>query len=285
MRYLSPLRYPGGKDRLATFVASLIEQQSDRPTTYVEPFAGGAGVALRLLHDEVVDEVVLNDLDPAIAAFWRAVFFHTKALTKLIRACRPTIEEWHRQHERYARLTGSDVDLGFATFFLNRTNRSGILHARPIGGFDQTGPWGIDARFNSEQLADRVVLLGRYASRVTVLEEDGASVIQRFAKKKDAFIYADPPYLRDGDRLYLNRLAWDDHVRLARHLTKGDKWLLTYDEDPRISDDLYKDYRCMTFDIAHTAARRHIGREHAVFADGLEIDGAVGHLGSNARLL
>lgn len=283
-RYLSPLRYPGGKDRLASFVGNLISHQPHTLSTYVEPFAGGAGVALRLLFNEVVDEVVLNDLEPGVAAFWRAVFSRTDELVELVRHCRPTIDEWHTQHERHLAARGDDVELGFATFFLNRTNRSGILDARPIGGYDQSGGWGIAARYNAAALAERVSRIGRYRNRVTVQERDGVDVIREHASNERAFIYADPPYLAKGDHLYLNTMVWSDHVRLAEDLRMGGYWLLTYDADPRVLETLYPRFRCAVFDIAHTAAAHHVGHEHAVFAPSLSV-GRLDGLGHNPQWL
>lgn len=283
-RYLSPLRYPGGKARLASFVGNLIKEQPTRPTTYVEPFAGGGAVALRLLYNEVVDEVILNDLDPGVAAFWRAVMNQPTELTALIRSCKPTIDEWHVQQERHASPSGDDVELGFATFFLNRTNRSGILDARPIGGFNQKGDWGIAARYNGVELAERVERIARYGSRITIREMDGVELIRQHISESRCFIYADPPYLGDGERLYLNTLTWADHVRLAEHLHSGGRWLLTYDDDPRVPRELYVGLRCAVFDIAHTAAVRHVGREHAVFADSLVVSSLRG-LGYRTRFL
>jgi DNA adenine methylase len=265
-------------------VARLIAQQPSKPTRYVEPFAGGAGVGLSLLYNEYVDEIVLNDLDEGVAAFWRAVFEYPDELTSLVRSCRPSVDEWHVQHNRYMTKAGSDLELGFATFFLNRTNRSGILDGRPIGGFDQSGKWGIDARFNREELAARIQRIARYATRVTVCEEDGIALARRCLKDRQTFIYADPPYLNKSDDLYLNALTWDDHFRLAGFLRQGDCWFLTYDDDPRVPGVLYEGHRCAVFDIAHTAAVQHIDREYAVFADDLSVTSLEG-LGRNATYL
>jgi DNA adenine methylase len=281
-RYLSPLRYPGGKGRLAGFVGGLLAAQPSKPNRYVEPFAGGAGVALSLLYNEYVDEVVLNDLDKGVAAFWRAVFEHTDDLTKLVQTCRPTVDEWHVQHDRYTRKVGGDLELGFATFFLNRTNRSGILNARPIGGLDQSGQWAIDARFKADRLADRIRFIASYGSRVTLCEEDGIALIKRHVGDPRSFVYADPPYLNQGDDLYLNTLTWEDHVRLAKHLRSRSGWFLTYDNDPRVAKELYSGLRCASFEIAHTAAVQYVGRECAVFADSLVVKTLRG-LGRRAR--
>lgn len=268
-RYLSPLRYPGGKGRLTYFVGCLISSQPRRARIYIEPFAGGAGVALGLLHGEYVEEVVLNDLDIGIAAFWRAVLDQPNELAYLIGSCLPTIDEWHRQNEIYRSREGDDLQLGFATFFLNRTNRSGILDARPIGGLEQRGKWGIDARWNAEQLSSRIRRIARYRSRVTVCQQDGTELARAHIDDPEAFIYADPPYLSSGDDLYFKSFSWDSHRSLAETLRNGRGWILTYDDDPRIPTKLYPGLRCASYGIAHTASTQHIGREYAVFADGL----------------
>lgn len=137
VRYLSPLRYPGGKGRLAKFTAGLIERQTPRPSRYIEPFAGGAGVGLRLLVDEHVDDIVINDLNPGIAAFWRAVFERPEELLAKLESCRVDVEEWRCQRQIYLEAPEDDVELGFALFFLNRTNRSGILDARPMAAMSR----------------------------------------------------------------------------------------------------------------------------------------------------
>lgn len=282
--YLSPLRYPGGKGRLAPFVGDLLSAQPRHFRRYVEPFAGGAGVALRLLVDEYVDEVLLNDLNPGIAAFWRAVFCHTSEFVNRMRKCRVSVAEWRRQREIYTSRAGDDVEVGFATFFLNRTNRSGILDARPIGGLDQTGKWKIDARFDKSRLADRIGVLARYASRVTVCEEDGIGLAKKFASDRDSFIYADPPYLKHGDDLYLDTLKWNDHMRLAKTLRNADGWLVTYDADPRIITQLYAGLRCAEFQTSHTAAVQHVGSEYAVFANSLRLP-SLSRLGSDRAIM
>lgn len=285
-RYLSPLRYPGGKARLARYVGTLISGQPTTASRYVEPFAGGAGVALRMLVDEYVDEVVLNDLNPGIAAFWRCVFFDTARLVERVETCDVDIDEWQRQGVVYGSGSASDLDLGFATFFLNRTNRSGILDARPIGGLEQTGKWKIDARFDRVRLVRRIELLARYASRVAICEEDGIDLIARYLEDSRSFIYADPPYLVQGDELYLDNLVWQDHQRLASLLGAApDNWLLTYDADPRIVDDLYLGLRCAEFTTSHTVATQHVGREYAVFAPRLRVNSLAGLGSSPARFV
>jgi DNA adenine methylase len=178
-----------------------------------------------------------------------------------------------------------DVELGFALFFLNRTNRSGILDARPIGGYEQTGKWKIDARFDKGRLSHRIEVLSSYGSRVSIRQADGIEIIREHLKEPDSFIYADPPYLGKGDDLYLDTLGWADHVRLSRLLQQGGQWLLTYDADERITDDLYSGCRCAEFSMTHSAAVQHIGREYAVFAPSLEVSTLAGLGGDEAAFV
>ena len=274
MRFISPLRYPGGKARLAPYISKLISSQKPRPRVYAEAFAGGAGAALKLLTDEDVDEIVINDLDPGIAAFWRSVFHSADELIESINHAEINIRAWREAKNIYDNPEKfSDLDLGFATFFLNRCNRSGILTARPIGGMDQTGKWKIDARFNRLALAERVRFLSNYSSRVTVEEKDARAFISSIERHgKNVFLYVDPPYIAQGDDLYLDALTMSDHEEISTQL-KGSslRWLVTYDTDERITGGLYGEHRIAEFMIAHTAHRQHVGTEFMVFSKSLTV--------------
>ena len=173
LNHLSPLRYPGGKSRLAPYISELIRCQEYRPTSYAEPFAGGAGAALKLLANEAVKTIYINDLSPGIAAFWRSVFNCNKEFVAKIYETPITMDKWYEQRDIFKNPEKyDDITLGFATFFLNRCNRSGILTAGPIGGMNQSGKWKIDARFNRPNLADKITFLGNYNKMVSVKQLD-----------------------------------------------------------------------------------------------------------------
>lgn len=272
MRYLSPLRYPGGKARLAKYITTLIVSQHPRPSQYAEPFAGGAGAALQLLHGGVVEHIYLNDLNPGIAAFWRCVTEQPDEFAHLIATCEITIDAWKRQRAVYENASHyDDLELGFATFFLNRTNRSGILSARPIGGLEQTGKWKIDARFNREGLIKRISTIKGLTNRITISEREGTEFLTEIEQLgDDVFVYADPPYLVQGEGLYLHAFDSAAHVVLAEQLSRATfPWMLTYDDDPRITEELYGAVRSAHFHIAHTAHMQHVGSESIIYSKDL----------------
>lgn len=271
--FLSPLRYPGGKARLAPYLARVLSSQSTTVETYCEPYAGGAGAGLQLLREGHVSRLIINDLNPGIAAFWRAVFFQTSALVRRIQECDVTLENWHQQRAIYLAPEGRDtLSLGFATFYLNRTNRSGILGARPIGGLNQTGNWLIDARFNKADLVERILTLGALAPQVDVREERAIDLIRTLNRRtKPVLMYVDPPYVVPGEELYMTAHTWQQHQGLARVLTKSPHpWILTYDADAR-TRELYRDFRCLRFGISHTAQVQKVGREFMFFSRGLRV--------------
>jgi DNA adenine methylase len=269
-RYYSPLRYPGGKTILFPFLVKKIEESGLRDVTYVEPYAGGAGAALALLMNEVVDHIVINDLDKAIYAFWRSAIFETDRFIKKIEHTPVTVKEWRKQKAIYENKRSKRFDLGFATFFLNRTNRSGILNGGPIGGLDQTGKWKIDARYNKKALSKRIREIAEYKGRITVTNEDGVDVISRYLRKKNTFIYLDPPYYEKAADLYLNIFEQKDHARLAKKLNAHPDatWLLTYDNQPEIRK-LYTDRTVVDFSLSYNAYESRRGEELMILSDAL----------------
>ena len=229
---LSPLRYPGGKAALAGLFADIIEGLKPKVSRYVEPNAGGAGAGIALLRQGLVDKLVINDLDPAVHAFWHSIVRDNAAFVRLIKRTPLTIPEWLRQREIYRENDESDLlRLGFAFFYLNRTNRSGVLRGGVIGGLQQTGAYKIDARFNRSTLVDRVRAIGDLANQITIRNTDGRAIIMDFADDRSTFMYIDPPYVKAGSQLYLNAFEHRDHIALAKVVTavRGAHWLMTYD--------------------------------------------------------
>lgn len=241
--------------------------------TYVEPYAGGAGIALGLLLTEQVERVVINDLDPAIYSFWVAVTKHSDEFMTRLAEVTLSVDEWQRQRRVYLTADQDDVlGLGFATFFLNRTNRSGVLNAGVIGGQDQSGNYKIDARFNRSTLLDRCRLIALYSSRIEVSQHDGLSVIADNVQRKKTLTYADPPYFEKGSQLYLNAFGPNDHATLAALLNDeaDGNWLLTYDNQPQI-ETLYADRRQLDIGVYYSVREPRKTNELLVLSDSLNL--------------
>ena len=94
---LSPLRYPGGKAKISSFIRRVLEDNDLAGGHYAEPYAGGAGIAFSLLFHDYVKQVHLNDIDPAVYAFWRSVLDEPEKLCRLIKSTRVSISQWRRQ--------------------------------------------------------------------------------------------------------------------------------------------------------------------------------------------
>lgn len=275
----SPLRYPGGKGKVAQFVRILLRRNALSGGTYVEPYAGGAAVALTLLFGEFVNNIHINDYDPAVYAFWRTAVEHPEELARRIRDTRPTLEQWHKQRAIYERgLRRADsvptLALGFATFFLNRTNRSGIITGGPIGGHEQSGKWGIAARYNASDLANRVLNVGANAGRIIVTNVDAAELLKNVVPSLPAhtLVYLDPPYYEKGaSKLYANFYQRDDHARLAALVRALQRpWIVSYDDAAEIHR-LYRGVRRIRYNLSYSANERRRGGEVMFFSDDLAV--------------
>lgn len=268
--FKTPLRYPGGKTFLAKEFETILETIGlDRPV-YVEPYAGGAGAALALLFADKVKRIVINDYDPAIFAFWKAVTERSEWFARKVLSTPVSVEEWKKQKLIYTSQDAEIYTKGFATFFLNRTNRSGVMNAGPIGGMEQGGNYKIDARFNKRELAARVRKIGRFSDRIEVRKEEGLKVTRKFLGMRDTFIYLDPPYFKKGAMLYHRHYNASDHRKLA-DLLNGNRdkhWLLTYDERSQIRQ-LYNDRYRKRLPLKYRVRGSRRAYELMIFSDSI----------------
>lgn len=270
----SPLRYPGGKVKLYPFMEQLIRQNTVDPPIYVEPFAGGAGLALELLFNDNVERIMINDLDPAIYSFWYSITseetFHL--FINRVNEVDININEWKIQKDIYMHQDiHNKLELGFATFFLNRCNRSGILKAGPIGGQKQNGNYRIDCRFNKDRLIPLLRKIYDNRNRIDVTNLNAEDFIEYIDVNYDnLFIYLDPPYVDKGYQLYKNSFTKEDHVSLSKTI-KGlkNKWFVTYDNTELIKE-LYSDCKTEIFNIQYSAGTKRIENEIAVYSDSID---------------
>lgn len=274
----SPLRYPGGKARLTQHVIDIIEMNDLVGAHYVEPYAGGAGIAVALLYLEYADHIHLNDLNPSVHAFWRSVIDQPDAMAKLVRDAPLTVEEWRKQRAlQYSKEPVGTLELGFSTFYLNRTSRSGIIRGGVIGGVNQNGKWKIDARYNAESLAKRIEKVASYSSRITLYNCDASDLIRNVLPSLPtrSLVYLDPPYYEKGSKLYQSSYRHDDHEKIAAQVSEiNQKWIVSYDNVEPIRR-FYADYRQQTFGLGYSAQRVYEGVEVMVYADSLKIPGQI----------
>ncbi|EAV3930934.1 DNA adenine methylase [Salmonella enterica] len=273
-QFKTPLRYPGGKAKFSPHIEQILRFNNLVGGCYAEPYAGGAGVALGLLLNGLVEDIFINDIDPALYAFWSAVVHHNESLCEMINEIPVTIENWHIQrdillnNDKYSML-----EVALSTFFLNRTNRSGILKAGVIGGKEQKGKWKLDARFNKQDLIKRIKLIGTYKDKIHVSNLDAVDFLtaQKSSLPKKSLIYLDPPYYVKGAELYRNFYLHDDHVKIAntlRNITLP--WIVSYDNVDEIRE-IYRGLNMADYSLSYTAQDKKKGLEVIIYNDGVNI--------------
>lgn len=271
----SPLRYPGGKTCMLGAVSRILRGNKLERGHYAEPYAGGCGLALALLYGGFVSDIHVNDIDRPVWSFWDAVLNHTEEFIKLMEKTPVTLKEWRRQQ----RILKSDetadaMTLGFAAFFLNRTNRSGIIkNAGVIGGLAQDGTYTIDCRFNKEELARRIRRVSKYRGRINLYRKDAIKFIDHVEKRlpQSTFLYIDPPYFHKGSTLYTSFYKRADHEKVADRILKlKSPWILTYDSCEEIRD-LYAARRQFQFSLNYSLQSKRLGTELLIASKGLRI--------------
>lgn len=275
----SPLRYPGGKSCLYDLTKQILKLNRLQYCDYAEPYAGGCGLALTLLFEGQVGEIHINDIDPSIWAFWHSVLGETEAFVEMIEKTPVTIDEWHRQRSVHLEQKLEDpLTLGFSTFFLNRTNRSGIIKgAGVIGGLDQTGNYKLDCRFNKDDLSRRIRRIAKYRSRIHLTRKDALSFLSEAPTNlpDDTFFCIDPPYFNKGRALYTSAYSPGDHAEVASKVLELDRnWIVTYDDTDEIRD-LYRPQRLFNFDINYSVQTKKIGTELLIASKGLRLPESI----------
>jgi DNA adenine methylase len=268
----SPLRYPGGKAKLFPYFAELIRRNKLFGAKYCEPYAGGAGLAIKLLTSGFVDRISINDIDKSIYAFWLSALFDTDEFCRLIEKTPIDIDQWHRQQEIWKACDLDDkLSLGFSAFFLNRTNRSGIIEgAGPIGGYAQKGNWKIGVRLVKQKQIENLKALSRYADQIKVTNLDALNYIERTLEKNNSLVYLDPPYFVKGHKLYKNFYQPADHIKIANELKLNRKynWIVSYDDVPEIRK-AYSAFSPITYLLNYSAGEKSVGAEVIFLSDAL----------------
>ncbi len=280
--FYSPLRYPGGKNKLAKFIA-LLCKENNLNGHYIEPYAGGASVALHLLLNAYVKEITINDYDRAIYAFWYSILNDTDKFCGKLKNIDITVDSWKIFKELYSNKEKENLfDLGFAVFFLNRTNRSGIINGGIMGGIDQKGEYKIDCRFNREDLIKRIRNIAAHKNNIHLYNLDALELIRKTKKENmnsDTIFYFDPPYYLKGPSLYMNHYKECDHEKVSEEIQKirNARWIVSYDNVPEIKK-LYEGMKKKEYSLYHTAYKTRESSEILFFSDNLFIPKAINPL-------
>jgi len=272
--YHSPLRYPGGKTRLSEYFKEVYKINGFEGGHYVEPYAGGAGVALNLLLSDACSHIHLNDLNYPLYCFWVSILRDSDEFCKKIANSRITVNAWMRHNNILAdQKIHTKLDVGYSMFFLNRTNRSGIVNGGMIGGYNQHGKWKMDARFNKSSLIDKVLTISSYKKHISVYNLDAEKFLLTKIKKlpNNTLIYIDPPYYNKGQRLYDNRYQHKDHANLSKIISRlKKKWVISYDYTPDIVK-LYNNHRKVRYSLNYSAASHYYGSELMIYSNDLAL--------------
>ncbi len=272
--FYSPLRYPGGKSKIAKIIAQTCEQ-NNFSHHFIEPYTGGASVALFLLITKKVNKITLNDYDRSIYALWYAILNQTAALCTLIEKTPINTASWKKAKACQKKKKDCDLlSLGFSTLFLNRTNRSGILNAGVIGGKSQEGTYKIDCRFNKQAIIKRINLIAQHKSQIELYHQDAIILIKKFDQKQTLF-YFDPPYYVKGKSLYAHFYNHAQHKKLSHALKniQHAHWMLSYDNVKAIREIYHwvKSTHQMEYQLFHRVEKKKQGEEILFFSDSLNI--------------
>lgn len=272
-QFESPLRYPGGKASLFPFLSNLLSNNKLIGVDYAEPYAGGAGLALKLLFNEFVSNIRINDLDYSIYSFWKALLESNGRFCDWIEDVKVSVDNWQYYKGIQKSSTGfSSFEIAQSTFYLNRTNISGVIKGGPIGGIKQKGKYKIDARFNKSDLISRIERISKFSSRISITNLDGLSFINHVnSKQSNTFIYIDPPYVQKGAGLYMNYFQKKDHIKLSKKINQiTQPWLVSYDNHDLILN-LYEKRQKLVYQISQSTSNR-IGNEILIFPDKLQYE-------------
>lgn len=263
---------------MTPFLIDLIKVNEMRDVCYIEPYAGGAGAALNLLLSHSVQSIIINDANPCIYSFWKFVTSENERFIEKIEEIDVSLKEWEEQ-KNILRNSTISFELGFATFFLSRTNRSGILNAGPIGGMtlkrQEEAKYKINCRFNKVDLIRRIKEIGKFRKQIWAKNLDAIALLKEVQDLPNVLVYLDPPYFVKGKSLYLNSYTANDHHELAAFLRQAKfPWLLSYDNVEEIRN-IYRDFDLYQFNLGYTAQTAKLGNELLTHSKDVQFPGSM----------
>lgn len=261
---------------MTPFLSRLFQENNMEHIVYAEPYAGGAGAAINLLISNIVERVLINDANIGIYSFWKAVTEDNDRLCDWIMNKPVDLSEWNRWHRFFRESKEPSFELGYSTFFLSRTNRSGILNAGPIGGNSPekqaAAKYKIDCRYNRDVLCDKIRRIGAFREQIVVSNLDALVFLARNNNTPNLFVYLDPPYFNQGKSLYMSYYNPEDHKALADFLSQAARfeWLMSYDYVDEIRD-IYRDFDLYQYSLNYSAREARKGKELLAHSAGIRV--------------
>ena len=240
----SPFRYPGGKTWFVPAFRQWMHSLEKKPEVLVEPFAGGATIALTAVCEGWTDHAVLIELDPDVAAVWQVVTSgDAPLLAEIILGFDLNVEAVKAE---LANTPQNTLQQAFQTILRNRTFHGGILAAG--SGLIKSGEAGkgISSRWYPHTLAKRFLTLHAVRQRLTVLCSDALQSAKIYQQDPACVFFVDPPYTAGGKKAGRRLYSFFDldHAALFEFCANiaGD-FVMTYDN----ADEVIALAKCQNF--------------------------------------
>ncbi|KQY83610.1 hypothetical protein ASD24_29680 [Paenibacillus sp. Root52] len=244
-KQLSPLRYPGGKGKIADRL--LLSMRPEQLETLISVFAGGASVELALLEAKQIKNLILNDLDYGIFSLFTLIKYQPEDLIQRLKSSDPNHDDFFINREIIKNdYKGMDVmDAAWAMLIVNRLAYSGIYSANPLGGRKGTKEQLL-SRFNRDALCKRITQIHQMSERIQVHQQNAVEFIEEHMWHDHSTIYIDPPYYQQGHALYRHFYTEERHIEVAELIDSiyeefpNVDFIVTYDNHSFIRDLYYK---------------------------------------------
>ncbi|MEM9609949.1 MAG: DNA adenine methylase [Actinomycetota bacterium] len=262
-----PIRYYGGKAKLAPWLAQLMPELP----VYVEVFAGSAAV---LMARRRVRHEVINDADGNVVSFFRALRDHPDELIEALRLTPYARDEFKAAQaacSASATSPATNDDIERARQFFVVTMQSFAATTAPATGWSWSTKNNVDRPRSVQNYVTRLAAVAERLRFVHVENIDAADLIERHAAQPEVLMYLDPPYLDEtrtnpgstGHGYAIDTKRPDDHRRWADLLRDAEATAIVSGyPSPLYDEDLYAGWhrveRAWRTDLGHRGERTEV---------------------------
>lgn len=218
------LKYPGAKNRLASWICSYIPPHQ----VYLEPYFGSGAV---FFNKEPVKIETINDLDGNVVNYFKVIREHPEKLVAQLTMTPYSRDEYDRSFEVIDGESDIERARKFAVkcwqgFGCSNLYRNGFRTSQQSNSPRTTKEW--------QEIPERLLAASERLKNAQIEHVPAVELIKRY-NTKDVFMYIDPPYLLSTRKKYLyrNEMKDADHVELLSLLLKhpGKILLSGYDNE------------------------------------------------------